>query len=293
MGIQRGVEQTMTGCVLDVDHNNATEQPQFLVSRGELSELVYIDMGDANHHCYQASFKVENGSSVGLIDVEMRKGDGSLVAQRSIRVEDVEPQIELYFENNSNGSIDRIIDNGDEYLRIVVTDVDDFSNAYLADIEIDWPGFGLQVLSAEGTVNDGEVKVKLTPPEELLEAGEINVLVHLQDSRGVESSKMSAIPLVLNAPIIVEMVPCNEDGSISELMFGHPAVLGAVIESDRPLENIQLSLRQLGWSVNAPVIQQPSWVQSNDAAFNRPGMTCTGSDFNWTVRLLPIKAPFN
>ena len=276
MGIQRGVDQTMTGCVLDVDHNNATELPQFLVSRGELSELVYIDMGDANHHCYQASFKVENGSSVGLIDVEMRKGDGSLVAQRSIRVEDVEPQIELYFENNSNGSIDRIVDNGDEYLRIVVSDVDDFINAYLADIEIDWPGFGLQVLSAEGTVNDGEVKVKLTPPEELLEAGEINVLVHLQDSRGVESSKTSTIPLVLNAPRIVEMVPCNEDGSISELMFGHPAVLGAIIESDRPLENIQLSLRQLGWSVNAPMIQQPSWVQSNDDCLQQ-----TGDDVYW------------
>ena len=72
------------------------------------------------------------------------------------------------------------------------------------------------------------------------------------------------------------MVPCNEDGSISELMFGHPAILGAVIESDRPLENIQLSLRQLGWSVNAPMIQQPSWVQSNDACLQQ-----TGDDVYW------------
>ena len=67
------------------------------------------------------------------------------------------------------------------------------------------------------------------------------------------------------------MIPCNEQGSITELMFGHPAVLGAVIESDRPLEFIQLSLRQLGWSVNAPLIEQPAWVSSNDACLQQEG----------------------
>ncbi len=271
MGIHRGVQQTITSCVLDVDHNNATEQPQFLVSRGLLSELVYVAMGDANHHCYQASFMVENGSSTDSIDIEMRKDDGSLVTQRTILIEDKVPQIQLFFENNSTASIDRIVDNDDEFLHIVVFDEDDFVNAYLADVEIDWPGYGLQVLSAEGFVNQGEIRIKLVPPVELLEAGEINVLVVLQDSRGVESTSTTTIPLVLNAPRIVSIIPCNEQGTIEELMFGHPAVLGAIIESDRPLENIQLSLRQLGWSVNAPQIQQPTWVQSNDGCLQASG----------------------
>lgn len=271
MGIHRGVQQTITGCVLDVDHNNATEQPQFLVSRGLLSELVYVAMGDANHHCYQASFMVENGSSTDSIDIEMRKDDGSLVTQRTILIEDKVPQIQLFFENNSTASIDRIVDNDDEFLRIVVFDDDDFVNAYLADVEIDWPGYGLQVLSAEGFVNQGEIRIKLVPPVELLEAGEINVIVVLQDSQGVESTSTTTIPLVLNAPRIVSIIPCNEQGTIEELMFGHPAVLGAIIESDRPLENIQLSLRQLGWSVNAPQIQQPTWVQSNDGCLQASG----------------------
>ena len=271
MGIHRGVQQTITGCVLDVDHNNATEQPQFLVSRGLLSELVYVAMGDANHHCYQASFMVENGSSTDSIDIEMRKDDGSLVTQRTILIEDKVPQIQLFFENNSTASIDRIVDNDDEFLHIVVFDEDDFVNAYLADVEIDWPGYGLQVLSAEGFVNQGEIRIKLVPPVELLEAGEINVLVVLQDSRGVESTSTTTIPLVLNAPRIVSIIPCNEQGTIEELMFGHPAVLGAIIESARPLENIQLSLRQLGWSVNAPQIQQPTWVQSNDGCLQASG----------------------
>ncbi len=271
MGIQRGVEQTLTGCVLDVDHNPATEQPQFLVSRGALGELVYVDMGDANHHCYEAGYMIENGSSVNTIDVEMRDDDGSLVAQRSVQVADAAPQIQLFLENESKASIDRIVDNDDEYLRIVVSDVDDFANTYLADIEIDWPGFGLQVVSIEGMVNDGETVVDVTPPEELLEAGEIRVVVRLQDSRGVESIASSSIPLVLNAPRIVDMIPCNEQGSITELMFGHPAVMGAVIESDRPLEIIQLSLRQLGWSVDAPRIEQPTWAPSNDACLQEVG----------------------
>ena len=270
-GILRGVQQTLTGCVLDVDHNIGIEQPQFLVSRGFLGELVYVPMGDANHHCYQASFFIENGSSTDSIDVEMRKDDGSLVSQRTIGVDDKAPQIELLFINNSNASIDRIIDNEDEFLRVTVSDEDDFVNAYLADVEIVWPGYGLQVLTAEGFVNEGEILIQLEPPEELLEAGEINLMVALQDSRGVQASSSTSIPLVLNAPVINSMIACNEYGGIEELMFGHPAVLGAIIESDRPLENIQLSLRQLGWSVTAPQIEQPSWVESNVECLQETG----------------------
>jgi hypothetical protein len=275
-GIYRGVIENITGCVLDVDHDTTLEQPEFLVSRGQLGEVVYIDMSDSNHHCYQSTFFVENGTSIEDIDIEMRKNDGSLVSQRSIRILDNAPQISLSFENSSSASIDRIIDNGDEFLRIVVTDADDFSNTYLGDVTIDWPGYGVQVLSVEGVVNLGNVQIEIVPPIELLEAGNVDVYFTLQDSRGVESSSSISIPLVLNAPRIVSMIPCNELGSIDELMFGHPAILGAVIESDRPLENIQLSLRQLGWSVNAPQIQEPTWVQSTDEC-----LQYTGDDVYW------------
>ena len=279
MGIHRGILQTLTGCVLDVDHDLNTEQPHFLVSRGQLGELVYVEMSDANHHCYEASFFIENGSSTEQIDIELRKNDGSLVAQRSIQVDDAPPTLELFFENSSNSSIDRIIDNDDEYLRIVVSDADNFVNPYLADVEIDWPGYGLQVLSAEGLVNEGEVRIKSNLPEETLEAGDVDVVVILQDSQGVASTSSTSIPLVLNAPNIVQMVPCNDVGAIDELMFGHPAILGAVIESDRPLENIQLSLRQLGWSVNAPQIEQPTWIETTDGCLQE-----TGEDVYWFSR---------
>jgi hypothetical protein len=275
-GIYRGVIENITGCVLDVDLDTTLEQPEFLVSRGQLGEVVFIDMSDSNHHCYQSTFFVENGTSIEDIDIEMRKNDGSLVSQRSIRILDNAPQISLSFENSSSASIDRIIDNGDEFLRIVVTDADDFSNSYLGDVTIDWPGYGVQVLSVEGVVNLGNVQIEIVPPIELLEAGNVDVYFTLQDSRGVESSSSISIPLVLNAPRIVSMIPCNELGSIDELMFGHPAILGAVIESDRPLENIQLSLRQLGWSVNAPQIQEPTWVQSTDEC-----LQYTGDDVYW------------
>ena len=276
LGIYRGVVEYITGCVLDVDHDSTLEQPEFLVSRGQIGELVYLDMSDSNHHCYQSTFFIENGTSIENIDVEMRKNDGSLVSQRSIRVFDNAPQISLSFENISNSSIDRIIDNGDEFLRISVTDADDFSNTYLGDVTIDWPGYGVQILSVEGVVNQGTVLVEIVPPEDLLEGGNVDVYVTLQDSQGVESSSSVGIPLVLNAPRIVSMMPCNELGSVDELMFGHPAILGALIESDRPLDNIQLSLRQLGWSVNAPQIQEPTWVQSTDEC-----LQYTGDDVYW------------
>tara|TARA_B100000768_G_scaffold148836_1_gene142914 strand:- start:260 stop:1315 length:1056 start_codon:yes stop_codon:yes gene_type:complete len=55
------------------------------------------------------------------------------------------------------------------------------------------------------------------------------------------------------------------DGQINELMFGHTAVLGAKIISNRPMETIDLSLRQLGWTVSAPSIEAPTWsFVSND-----------------------------
>ena len=94
-------------------------------------------------------------------------------------VEDRAPQVQLFFENESNSTIDRIVDNDDEYIRIVVQDEDDLVNAYLGDVEIDWPGYGLQVLSVEGFVNEGEIQMRLQPPLGLLEAGEVNVLVVL------------------------------------------------------------------------------------------------------------------
>ena len=271
MGIQRGIEQTIAGCVLDVDHDTVLERPQFLVTRGAIGDLVYVPMTDANHHCYQASFVLENGSSTQSVGIEMRKGDGSLVAQRMIQIEDIAPLIQLSIEDETNASIDRIVDNDNEFLRIVVHDQDDFVNAYLADVEIDWPGYGLQINSVEGMVNEGELRIKLNPPVELLEAGEISIRVILQDSNGVESTQTATLPLILNAPRIVTMIPCNEDGVISELMFGHPAVLGAVVESDRPLEQIHLSLRQLGWSVIAPEIEKPTWAQSNEACLQDSG----------------------
>ena len=72
----------------------------------------------------------------------------------------------------------------------------------------------MQINSVEGMVNEGELRIKLNPPVELLEAGEISIRVILQDSNGVESTQTATLPLILNAPRIVTMIPCNEDGAI-------------------------------------------------------------------------------
>ena len=81
-GILRGVNNIITGCVLDVDHNSNTERPEFLVERGELGELIYVEMPDSNHHCYETTFFLENGSLLTSISMEMRTNTGSLVMQR-------------------------------------------------------------------------------------------------------------------------------------------------------------------------------------------------------------------
>ena len=258
-GILRGVNNTITGCVLDVDHNSNTEQPQFLVGRGTLGELTYVEKPDSNHHCYETTFFIANGSSLTSISMEMRTNTGGLVMQRTVKVHDIHPTIEIEFVNSNNTVLDRIIDDGDEFIQVRVQDVDDLPGTYLGDIELSWPGFGSITLPIEGQVGGSEVTVKLNPPTESLESGDVILDITIQDSNGASSSASTSLPLFLNAPVIFEMVPCTADGEISELMFGHTAVLGAKILSNRPMETIDLSLRQLGWTVPAPTIEPPSW----------------------------------
>jgi hypothetical protein len=258
-GILRGVNNTITGCVLDVDHNTNTEQPQFLVERGTLGELAYVEKPDSNHHCYVTTFFLENGSSLTSISMEMRTNTGSLVMQRTIKVEDVHPTIDIRFVNSNNTELDRIIDNDDEFIIIRVEDVDDIFGTYLGDIELSWPGFGSLTLPLEGQVGGDEVTIQLNPPSESLESGDVIFDIRIQDSNGATSALTTSLPLFLNAPVILEMVPCTMDGKIGELMFGHTAVLGAKIMSNRPMETIDLSLRQLGWTVSAPSIEAPTW----------------------------------
>ena len=263
-GILRGVNNTITGCVLDVDHNTNTEQPQFLVERGILGELTYVEKPDSNHHCYEATLFLEIGSSLNSISMEMRTNTGSLVMQRTIKVEDIHPTIDIQFVNSNNTSLDRIIDNDDEFMVVRVEDVDDSVGTYLGDIVFSWPGFGSITVPIEGQVGGAVVTVKLNPPSESLESGDILFDITIQDSNGATSSSSTSLPLFLNAPLILEMIPCTVDGQISELMFGHTAVLGAKIISNRPMETIDLSLRQLGWTVSAPPIEAPTWSSTSN-----------------------------
>ena len=263
-GILRGVNNTITGCVLDVDHNTNTEQPQFLVERGILGELTYVEKPDSNHHCYEATLFLEIGSSLNSISMEMRTNTGSLVMQRTIKVEDIHPTIDIQFVNSNNTSLDRIIDNDDEFMVVHVEDVDDSVGTYLGDIVFSWPGFGSITVPIEGQVGGAVVTVKLNPPSESLESGDILFDITIQDSNGATSSSSTSLPLFLNAPLILEMIPCTVDGQISELMFGHTAVLGAKIISNRPMETIDLSLRQLGWTVSAPPIEAPTWSSTSN-----------------------------
>ena len=269
-GILRGVNNTITGCVLDVDHNTNTEQPQFLVNRGTLGELTYKEKPDSNHHCYETTFFVANGSSLTSISMEMRTNTGSLVMQRTVKVHDIHPTIEIAFVNSNNTVLDRIIDDDDEYIRVNVQDVDDLLGTYLGDIELSWPGFGSITLPIEGQVGGSEVAIKLDLPTEPLESGDVVLDITIQDSNGATSSESTSLPLFLNAPVILEMVPCTADGEITELMFGHTAVLGAKILSDRPMEPIDLSLRQLGWTVLAPTIEPPSWSLTSNNCMSAP-----------------------
>ena len=91
--------------------------------------------------------------------MEMRTNTGSLVMQRTIKVEDIHPTIDIRIVNSNNTELDRIIDNDDEFIVVRVEDVDNNLGTYLGDIELSWPGFGSITLPIEGQVGGAEVNI--------------------------------------------------------------------------------------------------------------------------------------
>jgi hypothetical protein len=60
---------------------------------------------------------------------------------------------------------------------------------------------------------------------------------------------------LLTPPLVIETSLCNADGPVSSLRFGETIGLFAVIDTERPVDVLQASMSQLGWSVPIPQLQ--------------------------------------
>jgi len=80
------------------------------------------------------------GTGLNDVNFEVRAPTGSLLLQRTVRVADMPPQLELNVQNDQGTVLDRVVGNGMEHLRVTVQDVDDPETSFVGDVTIQWPG---------------------------------------------------------------------------------------------------------------------------------------------------------
>ncbi len=267
-GIYRGENITLRSCVLDADLFIDSEIPSVQVSRGDITNLSYVAQNDSNHHCFVGDYSLQIGQSLTDLTFELYSVDGILLNSRQIEVADRVPEVEISVVDLDGETLSRVLGGGDEFVKIVITDVDDPLSPIIGDLNITWPGaerltYPIDILEGSNTM-----LVELPVVGVPLESGNLVVEAKISGKHGASQSKQFEIPLILTLPEIVDYSICNWLGPIDELMFGKTATLTLVIDSERPIESITASLYQENWVVSAPEVEQPVWSQPDENCLN-------------------------
>ena len=260
-GVIRGHILTLKACVLDPDHDLATQMPQFSASRGMIDGLTYIAGSSSDQHCYIASFNLPPGSSLDSFDIELRDSEGNFLTRRTIQVADQAPIVNLSIVDASMNLVQNILAGGDESLRIEVIDNDDSIEGTYGDLTIKWPGQNEYSLPIE--LENGIAVIPLFSSQSI-DSGDLVIQVTVTGANGASNSSQLQAPILLSPPEILSIDLCQNGNTIDELMFGQTADAVVRIRSSRPILETTASLEQLGWIVTAP-IQSPTEC-GNDVA---------------------------
>ncbi len=260
-GIYRHLETTLTACVQDADYRLENGVPLFLANRGTVGNVTYVPQQAAHLYCYAAAFNLSLGSALSDVTVEVREPTGSLLLQRTVRVADMPPQLELHLEDELGEPLDRVVGNGKERLRVTVQDVDDPGTPFVGDVTIQWPG-GMAIQLPLDIPADANTTI--LPLERLdvpLEAGNLLVEAAGRGEHGGTSIAQLEVPFLLTPPEVLLIEACDADGVVSNMTFGQTALLYVGLISDRPIESTSARLTQSGWAINAPETDDLLWPE--------------------------------
>lgn len=258
-GLYRHEPSVLTVCVQDADYRLEEGVPMFMASRGTLGNVTYVDQNIAHLYCYTAPFDLLLGSDLEDVTFQIRAPGGSLLLQRTVRVADVAPQLELSVESSSGEVLDRVVGNGDELVRVTVSDVDDPGTPFVGDLTVRWPGGDEIVLPLDITAEQNSTVVPLSQLQIPLEAGEVQLRASGRGEHGSTSSNELNLPFLLTPPDIVFAETCDGDGAVTTMTFGQTAYLIVGVVSDRPIEGASAQLAQAGWAITAPETGQATW----------------------------------
>ena len=285
-GLYRHQGSLLTACVQDADYDEATALPLILTSRGEVSNVTYSAQTVPNLYCYTAQLSLEEGSGLEDVDVQVRTAEGSLLLQRTLRVNDRSPVLSVHLENADGIILDRVVGSGDEYVVVDVSDIDDPQTAFLGDLTIQWPGGQEIQLPVDIQVGQARAIIQLNQVTSTLEAGELVLQVDGIGQNTATASASLSLPFILTPPEVVFIEACDAQGTVDAMTFGQTATLLVGVVSDRPLASVTAQLTQIGWAVNAPSVDTPVWdMEAVPDACNR---SAYGDDVIWLMFRLKL-----
>lgn len=263
VGLYRHQTSLLTVCVMDADYDINTAPPVFMTSRGTLGNVSFVPQPAANLYCYTASFSLEIGSSLEDVDIELRTHEGSLLLQRTIRVADRAPEVTVRVESTSGETLDRVVGDGNEQVRVLVNDVDDPQTSFVGDLTLQWPGGEPIQLPLDISGTENTTVIPLEQIQIPLEAGELMLTATGRGQHGATAGTTLNLPFLLTPPRIVLFEACDRTDVVRNMTFGQIATLVVGISSDRPLQSTTAQLTQSGWAINAPSMEAPIWAQED------------------------------
>ncbi len=287
IGLYRHLESSLTACVSDADYRVEVEEPFFLASRGTLGNITYVPQPTTHLYCYTAPFSLTVGTSLDDVEFELRSKEGSLLLQRTIRVADMPPQLQLKIETTAGEVLDRVVGNGEERVVVSVMDVDDPNTSFVGDITVQWPGGEAIQWPLDIPAGTESVVINLSQLMVPLEGGDVFIEASGIGQNGGSTVAQLNVPFLLTPPEIILFEACDDQGSVQSMTFGQTAVLLVGVASDRPLEATSAQLMQLGWAINAPATETVLWnLQSPPEACNTSAYD--SGDVEWLMFRLKL-----
>ena len=257
-GLFRGEATNVTMCVLDADYDLVEQQPVLTASAGHVSNLSYVAQVDSSHHCYIASYLRNVSTSLNDIIFEIRQSDGTLLQSRMISVSDRAPFATIEIVDSEGLVLNSVRGGGNEYAHIHISDSDDPYSSVTGDLLVQWPGAEQRIIPVDSQNIGSSLLIELPTISTALEGGELELRLEMTGQHAAMFSEVYTLPFLLTTPEILSSHLCGDEGPITSLRFGNTGYLFVQIQSERPIQSMQTTLSQLGWSVSAPSLGEIS-----------------------------------
>ena len=194
------------------------DTPQFLVSKGELGDVVPLSDDEPTLWCYTVTWTLPIGGDISDVQLSVEV-QGQLVLSRTVMIIDRAPDvmIELRDPENTSRALANTID---DMLLITVNDADDpLLNEKIASVTLTWPEIPSVTLQHRIEAGSSSVLVALPSPS-ILKPGVLKVHVIVIGAHDVEGNVSRAWEVTLPPASDFSASMCINSESVDTLRSG-------------------------------------------------------------------------